>query len=43
MHWGISPCVFNFLWKLEEQKFPQNGMPNFENSVQNYVLLTEKF
>ena len=19
----------NFLWKLEEQKFPQNGMPNF--------------
>ena len=29
MHWDISPCVFNFLWKLEEQKFPQNRMPNF--------------
>ena len=24
-----SPCVFNFFWKLEEQNFPQNGMPNF--------------
>ena len=30
MHWDISPClVFNSLWKLEEQKSPQNGMPNF--------------
>ena len=29
MHWGISLCLFNFLWKLQEQKFPQNGMPNF--------------
>ena len=31
----ISLCVFNFLWKLEEQKFTQNKMPNLENSVQN--------
>ena len=29
MHWDISPCVFNFLRKLEKQKFPQNGMPNY--------------
>ena len=29
MQWDISLCIFNFLWKLEEQKFPQNGMPNF--------------
>ena len=29
MHWDISLCIFNFLCKLEEQKFPQNRMPNF--------------
>ena len=29
MHWDIFLCVFNFLWKFEEQKIPKNGMPNF--------------
>ena len=29
MRWDISVWVFNFLWKLEEQKFPQNGVPIF--------------
>ena len=38
MHWDISLCVFNFLWKLEEQKFPQNGKEHkfSQNGMANF-------